>query len=602
MSNTNLKLQINRTLSLITDPIIKNFSFFIICILLFEIPIIWQHILRYLDGEGIRVIFLIAAKQTVCITWSYILCLLRTLCKNVDKRLFEKTHYITSAFTTTTYVVLSLLVFADCFLLFYFKSRISPIFIRLLTQANESEASGFFSLYIFNAKFAYLLSAVAFMAIVLVAIHRHLRLKANSTPIKYMILLCLIASVPYSCMRDLEFCKQLIKSIYLKKHIKECTVRVTSPGLLTYSLWLQHMVMQDIDILHKTLKTETLPACNPRSNKVVLILGESFNKHHSSLYNYKLNTNPLLAQRVTSQNLYVFSDVITPANYTDAAMKALLSFTNHDNNEYWANTPLFMRLFKLAGYKNTIISNQETKAKGDEIAYYSCGTFLVDAAVSDLLFDNFNEDTYKYDLDLVNSSKELIDNKEASFIFYHLMGQHMSYGEKCPEEIKVFRVEDIDRPELNNRQKKDVADYANATLYNDLVVNSIIEQFKDDDAIVIYLADHGEEVHDYRDFVCRDYCNANKSICRNQFEIPFMIWMSDKYKENHPDIVKGVESSVDKPFMTDDLPHLMLDIAGIESKWFEPNRSLINGQYNSARKRYISTSNLSYEEIMSQED
>lgn len=77
-----------------------------------------------------------------------------------------------------------------------------------------------------------------------------------------------------------------------------------------------------------------------------------------------------------------------------------------------------------------------------------------------------------------------------------------------------------------------------------------------------------------------------------------MIWVSDKYKETHPDIIKRIENSVDRPFMTDDLPHLMLDLAGIECEWFEPSRSLINDQYNVNRKRLLEDSKQDYDEIM----
>ena len=79
-----------------------------------------------------------------------------------------------------------------------------------------------------------------------------------------------------------------------------------------------------------------------------------------------------------------------------------------------------------------------------------------------------------------------------------------------------------------------------------------------------------------------------------------MIWMSDKYKENHPDVVKQVEGSLDKPFMIDDLPHLMLDIAGIDCEWFDPTRSLINEKYNVNRKRLLLDTKVDYDEMIKQ--
>lgn len=52
--------------------------------------------------------------------------------------------------------------------------------------------------------------------------------------------------------------------------------------------------------------------------------------------------------------------------------------------------------------------------------------------------------------------------------------------------------------------------------------------------------------------------------------------------------------------MIDDLPHLMLDIAGIDCEWFDPTRSLINERYNANRKRLLLDSKIDYDEIIKQ--
>ena len=51
------------------------------------------------------------------------------------------------------------------------------------------------------------------------------------------------------------------------------------------------------------------------------------------------------------------------------------------------------------------------------------------------------------------------------------------------------------------------------------------------------------------------------------------------YRENHPDLVERIAASVDKPFMSDDLPHLLYDLAGIESPAYHPERSVLNPNY-----------------------
>ncbi|MBR5863261.1 MAG: sulfatase-like hydrolase/transferase [Alistipes sp.] len=219
------------------------------------------------------------------------------------------------------------------------------------------------------------------------------------------------------------------------------------------------------------------------------------------------------------------------------------------------------------------------------------------------LYDYINPFVYNRDIDLVKEYENIAPSINANLpklVMFHLLGQHTEYKERYPGSETVFTKDDYQlRTDLNDKQKEIVAHYDNATLYNDKVVSSIIDLFRDEDAIVIYLSDHGDEVYDYRDHYGRSHEPIiTKGRAMHQYEVPFMIWVSDKYKETHPDIIKRIENSVDRPFMTDDLPHLMLDLAGIECEWFEPSRSLINDQYNVNRKRLLEDSKQDYDEIM----
>ncbi len=95
------------------------------------------------------------------------------------------------------------------------------------------------------------------------------------------------------------------------------------------------------------------------------------------------------------------------------------------------------------------------------------------------------------------------------------------------------------------------------------------------------MPDNGEEVYDFRDFVG----HSNDNVSRYMVEIPFLIYISDKFKEKYPEIVKKIEKSLNNPYMTDDLIHTILDIAGIKTPEFDETRSVINEQFNANRKR-----------------
>ena len=131
-----------------------------------------------------------------------------------------------------------------------------------------------------------------------------------------------------------------------------------------------------------------------------------------------------------------------------------------------------------------------------------------------------------------------------------------------------------------------LADYDNATLYNDYVVSCIMRWYEDREAVVVYLSDHGEEVHDYRPFLGRSHKMVpTREELKYQYEIPFMIYMTDKYKRANPDVVRKIEMAQRRRFMSDDLPHMLLGLSGIETGWYDASRDVLAPDFNQSRVR-----------------
>ena len=76
----------------------------------------------------------------------------------------------------------------------------------------------------------------------------------------------------------------------------------------------------------------------------------------------------------------------------------------------------------------------------------------------------------------------------------------------------------------------------------------------------------------------------------SMYEIPVMIWGSNKFKKNHADKWENIKNSVDRPYMTDDMIHTVLDIAEIETADYDETRSLTNPRFDTSRKRIINAS------------
>lgn len=344
---------------------------------------------------------------------------------------------------------------------------------------------------------------------------------------------------------------------------------------------MTHRICRDYNI-YKMVGESNQNLCNDSceycSSNIVLIIGESFNKYHSNLYGYDKNTSPRLKEK---NNLYVFNDVITPVNYTFAAFSHFLSVSSVDQHVKWYESPLFPCLFREANYNVLWWDN----------ASASC-SYIEKSSID--FHNKKNIKKYTFDNELIEDyqrNRPLVENDSMNLVMFHFVGQHYDYQNRYPLDRTYFTVNDYEnRKDLDEKQKLVVSYYDNAVRYNDSIVANIIDLYRDKDAIVIYFSDHGEEVYDYRNMSGRStYCKENMEAWMHcQIDIPFIVWVSDLYKEMHPDIVEKIESSVNKPFMTDDLPHLLFDIAGVKNRWFNPQRSVINDSFDVSRKRIVS--------------
>lgn len=141
---------------------------------------------------------------------------------------------------------------------------------------------------------------------------------------------------------------------------------------------------------------------------------------------------------------------------------------------------------------------------------------------------------------------------------------------------------------LNKAQREEVAAYLNATAYNDMVVDSIIRLFDHRNAIVIYLSDHGEEVHNFRRQYNRtDLATDVAEALPCQLDIPLLVYLTPRYRALHPDVCRRLAEATDRRFMSDDLPQMIFDILGVSSRHFKPQRSVINDHYQAPRHRIL---------------
>ncbi len=306
---------------------------------------------------------------------------------------------------------------------------------------------------------------------------------------------------------------------------------------------------------------------------IVFVLGESYARHHTPLYGYDKNTTPGQMKLLADSSLIVFSDVVTIEDWTQKVLMSLFSTGRY--NSTFGQYPLFPVLLRKAGWRTELYENEFP---------LSHDTFFFNRPdLSEQMFDYRDDNITRYDDEL---AARMTPSEEPAFHMLHFMGQHFQYIDRFPEGYGRFTPEDYDSSRFTDAQRKILANYDNATLYNDSVFCSVVERWADRDAVIIYFTDHGEEIFD-----CRDYFGhgnaASASDISYQIKIPFMIYGSKSFRENHPQLWETIERAADYPISTDDISHFFLDLAGVETPTFDPTRSFINEQYNVSQPRIV---------------
>ena len=363
---------------------------------------------------------------------------------------------------------------------------------------------------------------------------------------------------------------------------------------LLFSLKMRQLANSGLRVLADTQEKVEIDSCAYTSDHIVLIIGESYIKDHAQLYGYSKETTPLQMKRQHRDEqgcLVAFTDVVTPSNLTSIVFKNSFSLHSIEDKSNWSYFPLFPVLFRRAGYNVTFLTNQFVQALNTDIFNISGGLFLNEKRLSAAQFDHRNTKTHQFDIDLLSDYDSLKQyNSTHQLTIFHLAGQHIDFYKRSPEAMKKFGVTDyMTRKELNNSARQLVADYDNATFYNDFVVDSILKYYEHEDAIVIYMPDHGEECYDELQRMGRlPVGNYSPEVLRQEYRIPFWIWCSAKYIDKHSQVFEQIKNARNRPFMTDDLPHLMLYLAGIHCKEYQDSRCLISDVFDIKRKRMIS--------------
>lgn len=534
----------------------------------------------------------------------YVICIILTLFPLKIRRWIRAFLYIIAYGTSLT----------DLFCWVKFQSTLNPSMLLLVGETDEREASEFFSSY-FTSDLIF--SSVGLLLLVMLIHILTTFLKKVKLPpaISYKVTVakqiinhshhilggvCLVFlgwAIESSAHNKKEmvqmFSLDTIGSVEHELTTSDCAQFYLPVYRLAFSIFSNELASQQVDRLIEAKDKMSVDSCSFKSPNIVLIIGESYGKLHSQQYGYFMPTTPRQIKREKSGLLVPFSDVVAPWNLTSFVFKNVFSLHVVGEKGEWCDYPLFPSLFRKAGYHVTFITNQFLPKAKQAVYDFSGGFFLNHPELSAAMFDSRNQELYRFDRGLLDDydKNQQQHNTDHNLTIFHLLGQHVKYNQRFPSDRRHFKAEDYEkkRADLDGKQRNVLADYDNAVLYNDSIVDAIISRFEDKEAIIIYMPDHGEECYEgNRGFICRNHSAAiDYDLAHYEFEIPFWIFCSYKYAAKHPDIYKEIIGAKNRRFMTDALPHMLLYLAGIHTKDYHAEYNILSPQYNEMRPRIL---------------
>ena len=353
----------------------------------------------------------------------------------------------------------------------------------------------------------------------------------------------------------------------------------------------------------------------------VMVVGETARAHNFSLYGYPRNTNPLLSK---TPGIKAFPNATTQSNTTHKSVPMLLSAASAEDFERLFHEKGILAAFKEAGFHTVFISNQQPNhsfidflgEQADE--HYFLKTREASKGNHYDTGNHYDAGNH-YDEELLKKLDEILPLADASssahyryrklFVVLHTYGSHFNYQERYPRSFAYFKPDS--RSEAKSENRRDLLNaYDNTIRYTDYILHGIIERLQKWEGVqtktdgvydqpisaMLYTSDHGENIFDDDR---RLFLHAAPKASDFELHVPFIIWTSDGFSKQYPNILKALGENRSKQVQSSlSAFHTMLDIGGIQTRYRQDEYSVASGKYHPTKLLYLDD----HDEAIPQED
>lgn len=336
-----------------------------------------------------------------------------------------------------------------------------------------------------------------------------------------------------------------------------------------------HETSRDFTYEARSLRPDTLP------ETYVIVVGETSRADNWQIAGYDRPTSPRI---MDMDGLVSFPRAISQSNTTHKSVPMLLSSLEASNFADSLNrVKSLITAFKEAGYHTTFVSNQSRNRSYIDFFGEEADRFLF--LKDDAGFVNH------YDHELLDHlDKALADTARKRLIVLHTYGSHFNYIDRFRPEEAFFKP---DRPASATHHDRDrqINAYDNTILYTSNFLAGIIDRLRrtGTQAAMIYTSDHGEDIFDDDRHL---FLHASPIPSYYQIHVPFIVWLSESYRDNNPGSFTALKSNADKYVASSrSYFHTVIDMAGISTPFFRSQSSLLNRNFVSGPALYLNDHN-----------
>lgn len=449
-----------------------------------------------------------------------------------------------------------------------YRQEITQSLIFIIFESNQSESTEYFQNYIsWGIALGFVLFSV--VPIYLWSKIRTIELKKTTS---YLLISCILVLVfAYPVLKAIKGNDSTLAYRSIDRHFS-----VSSPWQLLLGYWHYQKELGEVErnlldfkkippLKHLTDQAKSLPMT------IVLVIGESTNRLHMGLYGYHRDTNPKLTS--IKDELKVFNQVFASRPNTIESLEQVLTFANQQHPDWYKTRPSILAMMKQAGYRTYWVSNQQTLTARNTMLT----TFAKQADEQVFLNTSRQQNAYSYDEKVLAPYAEMLHRKdEKKLIVVHLLGTHMKYTYRYPEQFDYYQ-DAKGLPEgLSDEQIETVNAYDNAIRYNDTIVYALIDKLKQQQqhSLLFYFSDHGDDVYDSapHDFQGRNEGRPTYAM----YAIPFLVWHSpDWFKAQ----VLEEPNILNRQYDNADFIYTFSDLIGLHYDGYLPHESIVNAAF-----------------------